>query len=124
MLDNAFPDFTTPELRRSIDRTTEEQATAIRAEIGRREAAAPETADERLARVKRTPVGLLTDEEISLLDPDGQAFAARYKARVAREAACPGHERVSTSTREESNRGQHKGECRHCGKNMSWDSSD
>lgn len=83
-----------------------------------------ETHDERLARVRRTPVGLLTAEEISLLDPAGQAFAARYRERAAKEKACPGHERVETSTREESNRGWHRGECRHCGKDMSYDSGD
>ena len=83
-----------------------------------------ETAEERIARGRRTPVGLLTEDEIALLDPDGQVFALRYRARVAREAACHGHERIETATREESNRGWHRGECRHCGKDMSYDSGD
>lgn len=83
-----------------------------------------ETPEERIARVRRTPVGLLTEDEIVLLDPDGQIFARRYQARVAREAACPGHKRIETATREQSNRGDHRGECIHCGKDMSYDSGD
>ncbi|MER8925826.1 hypothetical protein [Mesorhizobium sp. M0859] len=83
-----------------------------------------ETSEERIARVRRTPVGLLTEDEIGLLDPDGQIFARRYQARVAREEACPGHERISIATREQSNRGDHRGECKHCGKDMSWNSGD
>lgn len=34
------------------------------------------------------------------------------------------HERVSTGTREEARRGWHPGKCRHCGKDMSYDSGD
>jgi hypothetical protein len=46
------------------------------------------------------------------------------KEKRAREDACPGHERVETATREEANRGWHRGECRHCGMNMTYDSGD
>ena len=74
--------------------------------------------------IRRTPVGLLTEEEIATLDANGQEFARKFKARKAAEAACPGHERVETATREEANRGWHRGECKHCGMNMSYDSGD
>jgi hypothetical protein len=77
-----------------------------------------------LEEIRRTPVLLLTDEEIGMLDPEGQAFARKCKARRAAEEACPGHERVSTATREQTRYGNHRGECRHCGKDMSWDSGD
>ncbi len=83
-----------------------------------------ETADERLARVKRTPAGLLTEDEIGLLDEGGQAYVRRFQARKAKEAACPGHERIETATREQANRGNHRGECKHCGRDMSYDSGD
>jgi hypothetical protein len=83
-----------------------------------------ETPEERIARVRRTPVGLLTEDEIALLDAKGQEFARRYQARVAKEAACPGHERIETATREQANRGDHRGECKLCGKDMSYDSGD
>ena len=74
--------------------------------------------------ISRTPVVLLTDEEIATLDADGQAFARLCKANRARINACPGHERISTATREQTRYGNHRGECRHCGKDMSWDSGD
>jgi len=77
-----------------------------------------------LAEIRRTPVLLLTEDEIAMLDAEGQAWARKCQAAKARQDACPGHERVSTSTREESNRGWHRGECRHCGMDMSWDSGD
>jgi hypothetical protein len=77
-----------------------------------------------LEEIRRTPVGLLSDEEIGQLDADGQAFARAFQARKARESACPGHERVGTSTREQSNRGDHRGHCKHCEKDMSYDSGD
>lgn len=77
-----------------------------------------------LEEIRRTPVGLLTDQEIGELDAEGQAFARRFQERRAKEAACPGHERIETATREQANRGNHLGECRHCGKDMSWDSGD
>jgi hypothetical protein len=77
-----------------------------------------------LEEILNTPVGLLTDEEIGQLDPDGQAYARKVKARIAREAACPGHEAVSTGTFEESRRGWHPAKCKHCGKDMSIDSGD
>lgn len=77
-----------------------------------------------LEEIRRTPVGLLSPDEINMLDPDGQAFARRFLERRAKEAACPGHERVETATQAEANRGDHRGECKHCGKNMSYDSGD
>jgi len=77
-----------------------------------------------LEEIRRTPVTLLTDEEIATLDAGGQEFARKCKARVAREDKCPGHERVSTATREQTRYGNHRGECKHCGKDMSWDSGD
>lgn len=75
-----------------------------------------------LVEVLRTPVGLLTEDEINMLDADGQAFARKFLEAKARQDACLGHERVSTSTREESSRGWHRGKCCHCGADMSWDS--
>lgn len=90
----------------------------------RKDAAALETAEARVARVKRTPVGLLTPDEIELLDPDGQIYAHRYKARVAREAECPSHQRAETSSPDQARRGDHRGACIHCGKDMSYDSGD
>lgn len=77
-----------------------------------------------LAEIHHTPVGLLTAEEIARCDPEFQAFARKYQERKAREAACHGHSRVETATREQANRGDHRGECRYCGKDMSYDSGD
>lgn len=77
-----------------------------------------------LEEIRQTPVGLLTDDEINMLDPDGQAFARHVHARMRKEAACPGHECVGTGTRDQANRGWHPGECRHCGMDMSYDSGD
>ena len=77
-----------------------------------------------LDEIRRTPMGLLSEEEISLLDADGQAFARTFQARTAREEACPGHEGIETATREQANRGDHRRQCKHCGKDMSYDSSD
>ena len=74
--------------------------------------------------IRHTPAGLLTDEEIALCDRDFQEYVRKVKARLAREAACPGHERIETATREQANRGDHRGECKHCGKDMSYDSGD
>lgn len=82
------------------------------------------TAMRTLEEIRRTPVGLLTEAEIGCLDPDGQAFARKFQARKTREAQCSGHERIETATREQANRGWHVGECKHCGKDMSWDSGD
>lgn len=75
-----------------------------------------------LAEIQRTPVGLLSDDEIDMLPPDDQAAARKFREAKARQDACPGHDRVSTATREESRRGWHRGECRHCGMDMSYDS--
>ena len=77
-----------------------------------------------LEQIRNTPVGLLSEAEIDQLDPKGQAFAKTFQARKAREAACPGHDRIETATREQANRGDHRGECQHCGKDMSYDSGD
>lgn len=73
---------------------------------------------------RRTPVGLLTEDEIGLLSPEGQKYARQYLAQKAREKACPGHEAVGTGTREQSMRGWHPAHCRHCGMDMSVDSGD
>lgn len=64
----------------------------------------------------------LAEDEIDLLD-DPTRYRDQRDRRV-RWAACPKHEMVGTSTREESNRGWHKGHCKHCGKDMSYDSGD
>jgi hypothetical protein len=77
-----------------------------------------------LEEIRRTPYGLLTEDEINTLDPVDQRFARKYLARRAREAACPKHERIETATQEQANRGDHRGECVHCGKDMSYDSGD
>jgi hypothetical protein len=77
-----------------------------------------------IEEIRTTPVGLLTDAEIAQLGPEGQAYARSFKEQKAREAACPGHERVSTATREETRRGYHRAECKHCRKNMTIDSTD
>jgi hypothetical protein len=77
-----------------------------------------------LDEIRRTPVFLLTDEEIGMMDNGFQEFARKCKSRMAAEQACPGHERISTATREQTRYGNHRGECKHCGKNMSWDSGD
>lgn len=74
--------------------------------------------------IRRTPVGLLSEVEIGTLDAAGQEFARRFQERRAREAACAGHERIETATREQSNRGDHRGKCKHCDKDMSYDSGD
>lgn len=58
-----------------------------------------ETDAERLARVRRTPFGRLTEDEIALLDPEGQKRVRNFLAQMAREKACPGHEAVGTGTR-------------------------
>lgn len=75
-----------------------------------------------LEEIRRTPVGLLTEDEILMLDPESQAFARRSLAQKTREAACP--ERIETATREQANRGWHVGECKHCGIDMTYDSGD
>lgn len=77
-----------------------------------------------LEEIRRTPVLLLTDEEIATLNAEDQEFARMCKTRRAAEEACPGHERISTATLEQTHYGNHRGECKHCGKDMSWDSGD
>jgi hypothetical protein len=73
-----------------------------------------------LEEIRNTPVQLLTSEEIDQLDPKGQEWARAAQARRAKERACPGHERVGTSTIT----GWHPGRCKHCGMDMSYDSGD
>jgi hypothetical protein len=77
-----------------------------------------------LEEIRRTPALLLSDEEIAMLDPAVQDLVRKYKEMRARMDACPGHERISTATREQTRYGNHRGECKHCGKDMSWDSGD
>lgn len=82
--------------------------------------------------INKTPVLLLTDEEVETLSddrlPNGaqgmRSWAKKVRERAAKEAACPGHERVGTSTEEEARRGWHKGHCKHCGMSMTYDSGD
>jgi hypothetical protein len=71
-----------------------------------------------LEEIRNTPVLLLAEEEIDQLSPDGQPYARLCKANRARELACTGHEPEGASTR----RGWHDLRCKHCGKNMSYDS--
>lgn len=77
-----------------------------------------------LEEILRTPVGLLTDDEIGQLDPDSHEYARKFIERKKREAACPGHKRIGTATRDQMNRGDHRGKCMLCDKDMSWDSGD
>lgn len=77
-----------------------------------------------LDEIRKTPVLLLTSEEIAQLDPKGQEWARKSQAQKAREDACPGHEAVSTGTYAESMRGWHPAKCKHCGLDMSVDSGD
>jgi len=76
-----------------------------------------------MEEIYKTPVGLLTDEEIAMLDPAGQQYARKVKTIMAREAACPGHEREDTGTADDHRYGWHPGRCRRCGRDMSYDSS-
>lgn len=77
-----------------------------------------------LDEIRNAPVGLLTEDEINMLDPAGQAFARSWQAKRAKEAACEKHERVSTGTQDEARRGWHPGHCAKCGLDMSVDSGD
>lgn len=70
--------------------------------------------------IQNTPVLLLTSEEIDQLDPKYQIWARNCQAIHARETACPKHEPIGTSTQ----RGWHSLKCKHCGKDMSYDSGD
>lgn len=66
-------------------------------------------------------------EVLLSLDParwDAGEFARVVAWRKARYDACPGHAMVNTSTDDENRRGWHKGHCKHCGKDMSYDSGD
>lgn len=74
--------------------------------------------------IRHTPVLLLTEEEIATMSPESQEWAKRAQAQHKRELACPGHEAVSTGTREQSMRGWHPAKCKHCGIDMSVDSGD
>lgn len=77
-----------------------------------------------LDEIRHTPVLLLTEEEIAMLDPAGQEWARRARQAKAKEDACPRHEPVNSSTWEESRRGWHRIRCIHCGRDMSYDSGD
>lgn len=77
-----------------------------------------------LEEIRHTPVLLLSEDEIGLLDPVAQEWVRRSQRAKAKEDACPGHEMIETASHEQSNRGDHRGECRHCGKDMSYDSGD
>lgn len=70
--------------------------------------------------INKTPVLLLTPEEVEQLDPHQRAWAKQAQARHAREVACPGHEPVGFSTMS----GYHSYRCKHCDKDMSYDSGD
>jgi hypothetical protein len=82
---------------------------------------APTRRDE---EIRHTPVLLLTEGEINMLDPDSQAWARRCQANAKAETECPGHEPIGTGTRDEARRGWHPAKCKHCGKDMSVDSGD
>lgn len=89
-----------------------------------------------IEEIRRTPVTLLADDEVDMLSdeqtpiqkqkgwPSPRQWAKNARARAAKEAACRCHERIETATREQANRGNHRGECKHCGKDMSYDSGD
>jgi hypothetical protein len=70
--------------------------------------------------INKTPVLLLTAEEIEQLSPDLRPWVRRAQAQAAREKACPNHEPVGTSTRN----GYHSLRCKHCDMDMSCDSGD
>jgi hypothetical protein len=73
-----------------------------------------------LDEIMNTPALLLTVEEIEMLPEKDRRWARNCQAINAREKACSKHERVGTSMLN----GWHPGRCKHCGKDMSWDSSD
>lgn len=77
-----------------------------------------------LDEIRSTPVLLLADEEIALLDAKSQQWARAAKAQRAREDACPGHEATPTGTHAQAMRGWHPAKCKHCGTDMSVDSGD
>lgn len=69
-------------------------------------------------------MGATMDARTLELDPESQVWARKCQAQRARELACPGHEAVSTGTREQATRGWHPARCKHCGIDMSIDSGD
>jgi hypothetical protein len=77
-----------------------------------------------LEEIRNTPVLLLTEAEISQLDPESQTWARNAQAIHARVTACQKHEPEATGTREQSLRGWHPMHCKHCGADMSVDSGD
>lgn len=77
-----------------------------------------------LEEIRKTPVQLLTDEEVNQLEPEDQVWARNVRAQRKRETDCPGHERVGTGSHSDSRRGWHPGKCKHCGMDMSYDSGD
>lgn len=72
-----------------------------------------------LEQIRKTPVLLLTSEEIDQLDPNSRDWARAAQAQHAKEKACPGHDRESLG---DTQSGWHPGRCRHCGMDMSYDS--
>jgi hypothetical protein len=74
-----------------------------------------------LDEIKGTPALLLTEEEIDMLDPEDREWARNFRQRHARYEACPKHESVGFSR---VTGWWHSYHCKHCGKDMSWDSSD
>jgi hypothetical protein len=72
--------------------------------------------------IRRTPVLALTDDEVGMLDAEGQAWARRAREQRASELACPGHEAVGTGGHMQARRGWHPAHCKHCGMDMSVDS--
>jgi hypothetical protein len=74
-----------------------------------------------LDEINKTPVLLLTEEEIDRFPEEKDRIWARAcQLKAAREKACTKHEPVGTSTMS----GYHSYRCKHCGKDMSWDSGD
>lgn len=73
-----------------------------------------------LDEILHTPVLILTSDEIERMDPKDQAWARNAQAIDARHRACVKHEPTGTSTRN----GWHSLKCKHCGKDMSYDSGD
>lgn len=73
-----------------------------------------------LEQIRNLPMDQLTTDECCLLPYD--EWRAKADERRAKEAACAKHEMISTSTWDQSRRGDHRGHCKHCGMNMSYDS--
>lgn len=77
-----------------------------------------------LEEICKTPIMLLSEAEIVRLDLPTQVWIRLSLTRHAKEEACPKHEMLYTSTASQSRIGWHQGRCKHCGKDMSYDSGD